>query len=118
MTVREGPKTMEEVAGRESKADPSVTAARTLEQRVTRLEGILTKHLHGYDGQRAICNMGTLHTGSSQMSKSEVYGAVIKEQHLAKAKTPFRTPQICLAAFHINENEHKVAACPTDDGVE
>lgn len=109
---------MEEVAGRESKADPSVTAARTLEQRVTRLENILIKHLHGYDGQGAICNMGTLHTGSSQTSKSEVYDAVIKAQHLAKAKTPFRTPQICLAAFHLSENEHKVAACPTDDGVE
>lgn len=125
MTVRERLKTVEEAAGEISKADPSVTAAPTLEQRVIRLEQTLAKHLHNndssdnsHDGLGVMPDLGTLHTGNSQTSSSKVSDATIKEQHPAKAKKLFNIPQICLAEFHIDEELHKVAACPTDDGFE
>ena len=106
MTVRERLKIREEVAEQESKADCSATTAPTLEQRVTKLEETLTKHLriddgpeNNPDGLSGIREKRTAHTGSSQTLNSKVSNDAIKEQLLAKAKTLFKTPQICLTAF-------------------
>ena len=125
VTIGEQLGTTEAVAHQGSKAETSATATATLEERVNRLEETLAKGLFITDGPgnnpdrpEAVHQMGKVPTGNSYLLGSKDVGDGIKDQHHAEEETPFETPQICLAVLPINQNQHRVATSPTDDGVD
>ena len=115
----------EAVAHQKMKGRVSATATATLEERVTRLEETLTKCLRITDGPEnnprrlgAVHQMGKASTGNSYSLDSKDLGDGIKEQHRAESETLFQNSQICLAVLPIDENQHRIATCPKDDGVD
>lgn len=133
MTIEDRLSILEEVVAQRSKADPSVAVVPTLEERVTRLEGLLRKDLriddsleNDPDGSGAGNGLGMTHGGSSQALDCEtsVMAPLANWTRLQwhrdqfSFETLFKSPQIFLAAFQIDRNQRRFAASPTNDRIE
>ena len=125
VTIGERLRATEAVAHREPKANTSATATAMLEERVARLEETLTEGLRITSGPQndprrlgAVHQMGKGPTGYSYSLDSKDLGDGIKEQHRAEAETLLGKPQIYLAVLPIDDNQHRVATCHTDDRVD
>ncbi len=92
---------MEEVTAQDSEPDHPAAANLTLEERVSRLEAALTK---------ALC----ISSGPDYVSD----GHLRFQQDKLRFETFFKTPRLCLAAFHVDENQQKVMAWSTPDKFE